>query len=264
MIQMLAGEIGPRRPCSDAEKDAANRLAAWLHDRGVEARIEEFEGYSTFAAPYAALFTASLAGGLLQRSRRRGVRRLGDGLALSAVVTAALEGDLRWTPLSDRLARRPSVNVLGHVPSAGPTRRRVCLCGHLDTTRSGLMFHPRLARHLAALLQVPAASALALAAGPALRRFRGGRTIHAAALAGIVFALAMLLERELRGRGRARGERQRLGNGGRAAAGGRVRGGAARPHRGRRPDHELRGVRPARCAGVRAPPHGCAPRRPRS
>jgi Peptidase family M28 len=200
VIEMLSGEVGPRRPCSDPEKEAANRLTAWLHDRGVEeARIEEFDGYSTFAAPYAALFTASLAGGLLQRSRRRGIRRLGDGLTLSALVSAALEGDLRWTPLSDGLANRPSVNVLGHVPSAGPTRRRVCLCGHLDTTRSGLMFHPRLARHLAALLQVPAASALALAAGPALRRIRGGRTIHAAGMAGIAFALTMLLERELRG-----------------------------------------------------------------
>ena len=61
---------------------------------------------------------------------------------LSSLVTAALEADLRYTPLSDMLARRPSVNVRGHVPAAGPTRRRVCLCGHLDTTRSGLMFHP--------------------------------------------------------------------------------------------------------------------------
>ena len=77
VIHMLAGEIGARRPCSDAEKDAANRLTAWLHGRGVDARIEEFEGYPSFAAPYAALFTASLAGGLLQRSRRRRVRRAG-------------------------------------------------------------------------------------------------------------------------------------------------------------------------------------------
>jgi hypothetical protein len=199
VIHMLAEEIGPRRPCSDAERDAANRVAAWLRDRGVDSQIEEFRGYSSFAAPYAALFTTSLAGGLLQRSRRRGVRRAGDALALSSLVTAALEGDLRHTPLSDRLARRPSVNVRGHVPSAGPTRRRVCLCGHLDTTRSGLMFHPRLARHLAVLLQVPAASALALAAGPVLRRVPGGRAIRGAGMAGILFALAMLLEREVRG-----------------------------------------------------------------
>jgi hypothetical protein len=199
VIHMLAEEVGPRRPCSDAERDAANRLAAWLRDRGVDSQIEEFRGYSSFTAPYSALFTTSLAGGLLQRSRRRGARRTGDVLALSSLVTAALEADLRHTPLSDKLARRPSVNVRGHVPSAGPTRRRVCLCGHLDTTRSGLMFHPRVARWLAVLLQVPAVSALALAAGPLLRRVPGGRAIRGAGLAGVLFALMMLLERELRG-----------------------------------------------------------------
>jgi hypothetical protein len=61
------------------------------------------------------------------------------------------------------------------------------------------MFHPRLARHLAAMLEVPAASALALAAGPALRRLPGARGLNSAALASIAFAAAMLLERELFG-----------------------------------------------------------------
>ena len=61
----LRGDRAPRRPCSDAEREAANRLTAWLDDRGVEARLEEFLGYPSFGAPYAALFTASLAGGIL-------------------------------------------------------------------------------------------------------------------------------------------------------------------------------------------------------
>ena len=165
VIHMLAGEIGPRRPCSDAEKDAANRLTAWLHDRGVEARIEEFEGYPSFAAPYAALFTASLAGGLLQRSRRRGVRRAGTCSPFPPWCPPRSRGTCAGPRCPTGSQSRPSVNVLAHVPSAGPTRRRVCLCGHLDTTRSGLMFHPRLARHLAALLQVPAASGWRLRPG---------------------------------------------------------------------------------------------------
>lgn len=199
VIHMLAAEVGPRRPCSAEEKDAANRLVAWLRQRDVDARIEEFRGYTTFALPYAILFSAALAGGLLQRSSRRAVRRAGDTITLTSACTAALEADLRFTPLSDRLARLPSVNVVGHIPAAGPTRRRVCLCGHLDTTRSGLMFHPRLARRLAVLLQIPVVSSLALAAGPVLRRLPGGRRFNPVGLAGVVFALAMLLERELLG-----------------------------------------------------------------
>jgi len=199
LIHMLASGVGPRRPCSAAEKDGANRLAAWLRERGVEARIEEFAGYSTFALPYSILFATSLAGGLFQRSRRRSVRRAGDVLALGSALTGALEGDLRWTPLSDRLARQSSVNVVARIPSAGPTRRRVCLCGHLDTSRSGVMFNPRLARHLARLLEIPLGSSLALAAGPALRRLPGGRLLNGPALAGMAFSLAILLERELLG-----------------------------------------------------------------
>jgi len=199
LIHVLAAEVGPRRPCSAAEKEAADRLAAWLRRRGVDVRIEEIRGYSTFALPYAILFSASLVGGVLQRSGRRRLRRAGDTIVVASALTGTLEGDLRWTPLSNRLAGRPSVNLIGHVPSAGPTRRRVCLCGHLDTTRSGLMFHPRLARHLALLLQIPVASSLTLVAGPAMRRMPGGRRLNSAALAGTMFTLAMLLEREWRG-----------------------------------------------------------------
>jgi putative aminopeptidase FrvX len=61
------------------------------------------------------------------------------------------------------------------------------------------MFHPRLARHLALLLQVPVASSVALAAGPVLRRLPGGRRLGSAALRGLAFSVAMLLERELLG-----------------------------------------------------------------
>jgi hypothetical protein len=199
VIHTLASDVGPRRPCSDAEKDAANRLVTWLRARGLDARLEEFDGYSTFALPYGILFAAALSGGLLQRGRPRRLRRVGDTLAIAAVVVAALEGDLRRTPLSTALSRQPSVNVVARVAATGPTRQRVCLCGHLDSTRSGLLFHPKLARWLAQMLQIPALSALALAAGPALRRVRGGRYVNSVAVGGLLLSLALLLERELLG-----------------------------------------------------------------
>ena len=199
VIRLLADDVGPRRPCSDSEKRAANLLTVWLQERGVEAYTEEFAGYSTFAKPYALLFGASLAGGLLQRSTRRAARRAGTALAAGSALAGALEGDLRRTPLSDALSTEPSVNVIGRVPSAGPARRRVCLVGHLDTSRSGALFHPAVVPHLAKLLQIPAISTLLLTAGPLVRRAPGGRALHTAALGGMVLSLAMLAERELRG-----------------------------------------------------------------
>jgi hypothetical protein len=188
-------DIGPRRPCSDAEKSAALLLEHWLTERGVEARREPFRGYLTFGLPYGLIMAGALAAGLLQR---RG-RRTGDLLAPLSLAIAALESDLRFTLLSKVLARAPSVNVVARVPAAAEPRRTVCLCGHLDTTRSGLIFHPRVVPHLKALLQLPGASGALLAAGPLLRRLPYGKALQAGALWGMVLSLGLLAERELRG-----------------------------------------------------------------
>src|SRR3954469_19468854 len=135
LIRALSAEIGPRRPCSEAEKHAAELLERWLGERGVEAWRESFAGYATFGLPYGLIMGVALVGGLLQR--REGP--LGGLLAAGSLAVATLEGDLRLTPLSRLLARRASVNVLARVPASGECRQTVCLCGHLDTTRSGLI-----------------------------------------------------------------------------------------------------------------------------
>ena len=175
-------------------------LVAWLRDRGVEAQTEEFRGYSTFGKPYALLFGASLAGGLLQRSRNRGARRAGDVLAVASAIAATLESDLRWTPLSDALSREPSVNVVAQRARRG-TDAATRLSGAVISTpaapaRSSI---PRVAaspRETAADpgdFGVPARGRPA-AAAPARRR-----ALHSAALGGMALSLAVLAERELRG-----------------------------------------------------------------
>ena len=88
LIRALSVDIGPRRPCSDAEKHAAELLEAWLGKRGVDARREPFPGYATFGQPYGIILGAALAGGLLQR---RG-RRLGDLLTAASLAVGTLEG----------------------------------------------------------------------------------------------------------------------------------------------------------------------------
>src|SRR3954463_11191173 len=109
VIEALASGIGPRRPCSEAERQAAELLERWLAAQGVEAGLEDFSGYATFGLPYGIVLGAALAGGLLQR---RGARA-GDVLAMSSFAVAALEGDLRVTPLSRLVSRRPSVDLVG-------------------------------------------------------------------------------------------------------------------------------------------------------
>ena len=195
VIRLLAGEIGPRRSCSQAERRAAAALVEWLRERGVEATLEEFRGYSSFGHPYALMLGASLAGGLLSSRRPTA----GAAVSIAALASLVAEADLRFTPVSDLLSRRPSANVVATVPPRGELRQRVCICGHMDSTRSGLMFHPDVVAHLAALVEVPAASAALTAAGPLIGRLPFGRSLMKAALAGLVFSLLMIAERELRG-----------------------------------------------------------------
>lgn len=195
LIRRLAVDIGPRRPCSAEETLAAELVERWLRNHGITASQESFDGYASFGYPYALIMGAALAGGLLQRRRRR----LGGILAAVSLAIAALEGDLRRTPLSDLLSRRSSVNVVGKVASAAEARRTVCLCGHLDTTRSGLIFHPRVVRHLPRLLHLPALSGAVLAAEPLVRRLPAGKALQIAGITGMATSLALLLERELRG-----------------------------------------------------------------
>jgi hypothetical protein len=120
-------------------------------------------------------------------------------LAAVTLTVLTLESDLRVTPLSRLLSKKPSANVVASIPPTGEERQRLCLTAHLDSTRAGLMFHPQIARFLPVLLQIPAVSSALVALGPLLRRSRIGRRTHAFAMGGVVFALAMLAEREFRG-----------------------------------------------------------------
>ena len=166
----------------------------------MEARTEEFRGYSTFAKPYALLFGASLAGGLLQRSASRARAERAPRSPLGSAIAGALEGDLRCTPLSDALSTEPSVNVIGARP-----RRRA-------GAPAGLPRRP--SRHQPLGRAVPSRGRAAPREAPANPGYFDARCwpparssgalpaaapLHTAALGGMAFSLAMLAERELRG-----------------------------------------------------------------
>jgi Peptidase family M28 len=194
-VSLLADEIGPRRPTSKAERAAAELMRERLEDAGIPARLESFQGFSTFAAPLAVILGLALAPALLPARRRR-TRSL---LALAAAAGLVSEGGLVRTPLSALLSRRPSQNVVAEIEPEEPPTRTVCLVCHLDTSRSGLMFHPRVVRFLHPALRAFSAVCLAQAAEPLLGGSRPGRRALAATRAALAFAAAVLLERELRG-----------------------------------------------------------------
>ena len=110
-----------------------------------------------------------------------------------------MEGGLTHTPLSDALSRRPSQNLVATIEPAGKPTRTVCLVCHLDTSRSGLLFHPALVAYLNPWLAAQSIAIAAQGSEALLGRFALGRRALAAARAFVAVAAALLAERELRG-----------------------------------------------------------------
>jgi Peptidase family M28 len=166
-----------------------------LQGTGVDAEIEPFDGYSTFGLPYGLILGAALAAAALPR-RRRALRALLGATAAAGLVT---EGELRNTPLSDALSRRRSQNVVAAIQPRGAVERTLCIVCHLDSSRSGLLFHPSFVRLLGRWITIQSLSVLVQGAAPILERSRPGRAGLAAARLVIAAGLGLIAERELRG-----------------------------------------------------------------
>jgi hypothetical protein len=195
IVRLLAEEIGPRRPTGAGERLATERLAELLRESGCRVRLDPFRGYSTFAVPYGAGLALALASSLVP-SRRRLAKAIA-GLAGPALIGA--EDNLLLRPLSRLLARRSSANLVATVEPRGEPERTVCLVCHLDSSRSGLMFHRRFLPWLHRWIGLQAAALAITALSPALGRGAAARSARAAAGAVLAVALLILGERELRG-----------------------------------------------------------------
>jgi hypothetical protein len=194
-ISLLCEEVGPRRPTGQAESVAAMAMRTELRSRGIDAETEPYPGYSSFAWPYGLILAAAIAPALLPGS----MRRTRAGLAAGAAGAMALEGELRTTPVSNLLARREGRSLVATLEPRGDVTRTLCLVSHLDSSRSGLLFHPAAARLVGRWITVQSLAVLVGATEPLLSRFRAGRWLLAAARGIAVTGLALLAERELRG-----------------------------------------------------------------
>jgi len=195
-IELLADDVGPRRPTGRAERLAAQLVAERLRAAGAEARLEPFKGYPSFGLPFGLIMATAIAPSLLP-ARLRAVR---SALALAAGAGLATEGSLVHAPLSRALSRWDSQNVVATIEPSGRVERTLCLMAHIDSSRSGLIFHPRLVGLLGRWITLNSALVLAGAAGePLLGGSAGGRRLLEGARQVLAGSLALLLERELLG-----------------------------------------------------------------
>jgi hypothetical protein len=194
-VRLLADEIGPRRPTSAAEHRAAELIADRLSKRGLAVEQRPFDAYSTFAEPYGAALGVALLG--MPFAGRRPL--LASALAAAGAALTSAEDGLIQRPLTRAFARHPSRNLVATIEPAKQAERTVCLVCHLDSSRSGLMFHKRFLPYLHAWIGTQAAAFAIAVAGPLLRRLPLGKKLIAGAYGGLVAGVGLLIERELRG-----------------------------------------------------------------
>lgn len=181
VAETLAGRIGPRRPCSQEERAAAEFIANELTEAGLMARLESFRGPTSFAWALAVVPALSLF-----------------GRPKLALVLGVLESDLRLEPFSRLFSRRPSQNVVAKVEATGELVRTLVLVTHLDSSRSGLLFDPKVASRLREVLSLVSAAMVGQVLAPALPKPLGRWTARTSK-AVLAVGLAFLAERELRG-----------------------------------------------------------------
>jgi hypothetical protein len=194
-VRLLAEEIGPRRPAGPGERQAAELVAERLSKRGIAVEQQPFPAYDTFALPYGAALALALLGMPLARRRPLVASALAAG---GAALTSAEDGLIR-RPLTRLLARRSSRNLIATIEPRDEVQRTVCLVCHLDSSRSGLMFHRRFLPILHRWIAVQAVAFALAVAGPLLRRLPLGGRILTGAYGVLLAGLGLLVERELRG-----------------------------------------------------------------
>lgn len=193
----LSVEIGPRRSTGEGESLASHYCASVFEGSGLVTRVEPFLGLRSFGQVYIPLTVGILGTALL--AARRKARRI-RGLALGIASIAAFAGELtkRNRVLSERLAKSPSQNVLAILPAAETMQRRLVLVAHVDSSRSGLAFHPKLAKDFRRNTVIGIGAGVGAVAAQVLpRRLR--RSIGRAASVVIANALFMLVHREIAG-----------------------------------------------------------------
>ncbi len=139
VIADVITQFGPRAPCSEAEKKAANWVADRLKTQCNSADIEEFKTY-----PRAFLGWIRLALGfwlisfgifLLSPINPLifSIICLGIGLFILLIIWKQFFGYEEWTPKIFPYKQGTSQNVIGVIKPSGEVKKRVIFGGHLDS-----------------------------------------------------------------------------------------------------------------------------------
>ena len=196
-IRALSEGIGPRPSASEAERKAGEYIAGKLESFGYLVRTEPFKSVRSFGHVYLVVYLLSLAGAAVTLAGEPGLGLLLSGIGLVAFLgenTTALHLATTLIP------KGKSQNIVGRLAPGDLPRRRLVIVSHYDTTRSGLMFHPRMVKGFRASFLLLTACMLAipvLCAAGALVRAPALRLALIPFMVVVAYAVLLLLHREL-------------------------------------------------------------------
>jgi hypothetical protein len=132
---------------SDGERQAAERIAQTLADAGARVRVEPERVHGTYWLPLGALSLAGITASVLAR---RGPAARVLGTVLGGAAAAGVWDDVTGGEHHVRrlLPRRTTYNVVAEMGDPDATRT-VVLVAHHDAAKSGAIFNPAIAEHVA-------------------------------------------------------------------------------------------------------------------
>lgn len=133
-----------RPPGSPGERQGAEILARQLASSGLRVRVEQEQVHGTYWVPIGICSAAAALAGAVG-----GMPAAAVGLATTAMVLDDLEMGNR--PLRRWLRQRTVHNVLAEVSPSQPDGRTLVIHAHHDAARTGLIFHPAVAKALTRL-----------------------------------------------------------------------------------------------------------------
>lgn len=142
-IRQLAQGIGPRPSAGEGERKAAAYARDQLEKFGYLVKEEHFRSPNSFSQVYIPILVLALMGFAANALQSPAVALLLTGVAFVCFVG---ENTTALKLVSAVIPKAASQNVVARLAPRELPRRRLVMVAHLDSTRSGLMWHPRLVK----------------------------------------------------------------------------------------------------------------------
>ena len=195
LISALSVGIGPRPPCSAREEEASALICDQLERLGLSPKVDGFASARSFGPSYLVIFGMALLSWSVERRRRCLSAGLGAGAAVLGIAESRFSS---MSPLA-LLRRRTSQNVSATIEPKGSVERTVCLVSHMDSSRSGLMFHPKVTPHLGLAVSAVGVAVAFQALAPLLRLLPAGRASLLASRLLVAAGAGLVAQREVVG-----------------------------------------------------------------